>query len=320
MDSVTDLEAVSVWTTAVDPAEIAQAVSAGAEGVGMFRSEMIYQEEPFHSLLKRLLLGKIPSTGNRWVEMETARMVDVLKAAGEKPFYFRLLDVAAHEYLDAASLVEMGKMEVNPMLGLRGCRLGLIRPEIYRGQVRALAQAWKACGERAPLGLVIPGVSGPEEIDAVSDLVKPILKSEGVLDKISIGVMIETPRAALQAGELAHQVESVHFGTNDLTQATYALSRDDADQVVDPYIQEGIWNADPFHQIDEAGVGRLVEMALEEMGAIRKGLWHTWCGEQATHPLAITWAHRVGLRSVSVPALWVEAVRFRSALEALSHS
>jgi pyruvate,orthophosphate dikinase len=320
MDSVTHMESVSVWTTAVDPAEIAKAISAGAEGVGMFRSEMIYQEEPFQSLLKRLLLGEISSTANRWIEMETSRMVDVLKAAGEKPFYFRLLDVAAHEYLDPEALVELGRMEVNPMLGRRGCRLGLARPEIYRGQVRALAQAWKACGERAPLGLVIPGVSDPEEVDSVSRLVRPILKSEGVLEKISIGVMIETPRAALLAGELAPRVESVHFGTNDLTQATYALSRDDADQVVDPYIEEGIWDSDPFHQIDEDGVGRLVEMALKEVGAIRQGLWHTWCGEQATHPSAIRWARRVGLRSVSVPALWVEAVRFRSALDALSSS
>ncbi|MER3437569.1 MAG: pyruvate, phosphate dikinase, partial [Chloroflexota bacterium] len=214
--------------------------------------------------------------------------------------------------------------EANPMLGHRGCRLGITHPEITAMQARAIFRAALACaaeGIRVQPEIMIPLVVDPEELRrqrAVIDSVAESLFAEtGHRLTYTVGTMIETPRAALLAGQIAKHADFFSFGTNDLTQTTFALSRDDAGRFLPGYISAGVLPADPFQILDADGVGRLIELATEAGRETKSGLKVGICGEHGGEPSAVAFCHRLGLDYVSCSPFRVPVARLAAAHAAL---
>jgi pyruvate,orthophosphate dikinase len=252
----------------------------------------------------------------------------------------RLLDPPLHEFLpDRVDLLlerERGSddpdldrlidavtrfEETNPMMGMRGVRLGVIRPELYRTQVRAAMEAVKRrvdAGGDPKLELMIPLVSHPVELERMVGIVEEEIAASGVEIDIPVGTMIEIPRAALQASEIAAHADFFSFGTNDLTQMTYGISRDDAERAfLDQYVTDGVLPDNPFAHVDETGVGRLVAMATAEGKAARDDLEVGVCGEHGGDPQSIAFFHRAGLDYVSCSPPRVPIARLAAAHAAL---
>jgi len=262
------------------------------------------------------------------------------------PVIVRLLDPPLHEFLpdridlilerrdraEGSDTTELDHLieavarleETNPMMGLRGVRLGVIRPKLYRAQVRAAMEAVQRrldAGGDPKLEIMIPLVSHQAELAHVVEMVQEEINASGVEVPIPIGTMIEIPRAALQAAELAPYADFFSFGTNDLTQMTYGISRDDAERAfLDRYVADGILDANPFAHIDAAGVGRLVEVATREGKAARNDLEVGVCGEHGGDPESIRFFHRAGLDYVSCSPPRVPIARLAAAHAALGES
>jgi pyruvate,orthophosphate dikinase len=261
------------------------------------------------------------------------------------PVTIRLLDPPLHEFLphteedvqavaeatglDAAKLLRRAKElhETNPMLGHRGCRLGVSYPEIYEMQVRAIIEA--ACeiaksGKAAPVPEIMhPLVAKGEEMKYLRDLTdrtaKAVLEEQGVEITYSVGTMIELPRAALRAGDLAQNAEFFSFGTNDLTQTTFGISRDDAGKFLNAYIDKGIFEKDPFVSLDQEGVGDLIRIAAERGRAERPDVKLGICGEHGGDPASISFCEKVGLDYVSCSPYRVPIARLAAAQAALAN-
>src|SRR5438067_4880734 len=260
------------------------------------------------------------------------------------PVTIRLLDPPLHEFLPKtdAELAEMARLtgketaairhraaalhETNPMLGHRGCRLGITYPEIYEMQAAAIFEAAvtvaKETAEPVEPEIMVPLIATKKEFDILKTLIdrvgKEVMAREGTVVPYLVGTMIELPRAALLAGEIAETAEFFSFGTNDLTQTVFGLSRDDAASFVGAYQRLGIFEHDPFVTLDVKGVGELVRIAAERGRASRPGLKLGICGEHGGDPASITFCHEIGLDYVSCSPYRVPIARLAAAQAALS--
>jgi pyruvate,orthophosphate dikinase len=259
------------------------------------------------------------------------------------PVTIRLLDPPLHEFLPKteAEFGEMGRLtgrdvaairhralalhETNPMLGHRGCRLGITYPEIYEMQAAAIFEAAaavvKETGEAVEPEIMVPLIATKKEFEILKAMIdrigKEVMAREGTVVRYLVGTMIELPRAALLAGEIAETAEFFSFGTNDLTQTVFGLSRDDAASFVGAYQRLGIFEHDPFVTLDVKGVGELVRIAAERGRASRPGLKLGICGEHGGDPASITFCHQIGLDYVSCSPYRVPIARLAAAQAAL---
>jgi phosphoenolpyruvate-protein kinase (PTS system EI component) len=312
----------------------------GAQGIGLCRTEHMFLAADRLPIMRRFILSNDPETeAAALAELEAAQSADfetVLEAMDNLPVTIRLLDPPLHEFLPdlldltareaRGELNEAERIEItavrrlhesNPMIGTRGVRLGAVRPGVYQMQVRALCKAAAALfarGKHPHVEIMIPLVVDAEELriarswvrDVLDEIGHPELKSTVV----TFGAMIETPRAAMVAGELAKYADFFSFGTNDLTQMTYAFSRDDVEAKLLPAYQAlGILPANPFAVLDQDGVGKMVRLACEAARAAKPGIKLGACGEHAGHPASADFLVRLGLDSVSCSPFRVPMAR-----------
>jgi pyruvate,orthophosphate dikinase len=274
--------------------------------------------------------------------MQREDFIGLFRAMGPRPVTIRTLDPPLHEFLPhgekeresvarqtgvdprliARKVADLSEM--NPMLGHRGCRLGITFPEITRMQTRAILEA--ACrvkkeGIDVKPEIMIPLVGHVRELadqaKVVREIAKKVFKAEGVTVNFLLGTMIELPRAAVTADEIAREAEFFSFGTNDLTQTTFGLSRDDAGKFLPEYVRREILPADPFERLDQAGVGKLVKMGVELGRSTRPGLKVGICGEHGGDPSSVEFFHRTGLDYVSCSPFRIPIARLAAAQAAL---
>lgn len=334
---------LKVRTNAETPLDARTAREFGAEGVGLCRTEHMFFEADRIVNVRQMILSEDKAGRElalaKLLPVQKQDFVDLFTIMRGLPVTVRLLDPPLHEFLpqkaeDFASVaaamgapVEQLKMradtlhEFNPMLGHRGCRLGISYPEIYEMQARAIIEAAlevsKDGGEAIVPEIMIPLVGSRKELEIlkvkVSAIADEIIAASGAALDYMVGTMIELPRAALQAGEIAHEAEFFSFGTNDLTQTTYGISRDDSANFLDDYIQAGIFEQDPFVSIDQEGVGELVKTAAERGRATRADLKLGICGEHGGDPASVEFCHRIGLDYVSCSPYRVPIARLAAA-------
>ena len=315
----------------------------GAEGIGLCRTEHMFFD-PTRILAVREMIVAADEAGRRTalakiLPMQRGDFEALFTAMAGLPVTIRLLDPPLHEFLPtedrdiAAVAKELGVEaevvrkrvvalhEQNPMLGLRGCRLGLVHPEIYEMQVQAIAEAAlavRARGVDAHPEIMIPLVGTPEELARTrASATAMVAKVTGKGDTFSIGTMIEVPRAALLADRVAQHADFFSFGTNDLTQMTFGLSRDDSGSFLPLYVERGILKDEPFTVLDEDGVGQLVKLAVERGRTTKPGLKVGICGEHGGEPRSIDFCHRVGLDYVSCSPYRVPVARLAAAHAAI---
>jgi pyruvate,orthophosphate dikinase len=330
---------LGVRVNADNAAEVSTAVALGAEGVGLCRTEHQFLGERL-PLIRSVILAADPAARDEaLVALEHAQHEDfeaLLTAVGDRPVTVRLLDAPLHEFLpapgaagdEAAEQRAASLREANPMLGLRGVRLALLHERLYPAQAEALFSAWAdvaATGVRPRLEVMIPLVSLPEELEAaagfVRDAARTVAARTGVEVPYRLGTMIETPRAALMAAELAEHAEFFSFGTNDLTQLTYGFSRDDVErQVLASYQERGFLTASPFARLDPHGVGALIALAVERGRSVRPDIKLGVCGEHGGDPESIAFCDDLGLDYVSCSAHRVPVARMAAAHSVLRTS
>jgi len=332
-----------VRTNAETPADARTARRFGAEGIGLCRTEhMFFDDDRILAMREMILAGDADGRRAalaRILPMQRKDFVELFEIMAGLPVTIRLLDPPLHEFLPhepaeieavaRSSGVDAAKVrrraaelhEANPMLGLRGCRLGVLFPEIYEMQARAIfeaaAETARRSGDTVVPEVMVPLIASEEEfalikaeIDAVAKEV--IAESDWPLS-YQVGTMIEVPRATLRAGEIAEHAEFFSFGTNDLTQMTLGLSRDDSAKFMDSYLQHKIFEVDPFTTLDEHGVGELVELACERGRKARSDLKLGICGEHGGDPRTIAFCERVGLDYVSCSPYRVPIARLAAA-------
>ena len=304
--------------TAAD-AEAARAL--GAVGIGLCRTEHMFLASERLEIVQHVVLRGHDEHIDDLAVAQRADFRDLLAAMDGLPVTIRLLDAPMHEFLAGADPVEAAEWhEHNPMLGVRGVRLGLIRPELYAAQVEALAGAVadrRAAGGDPRVEIMVPLVSTARELRASVGAIRAAWTGElaeraGPMPRI--GTMIETPRACLIAGQFAPEVDFVSFGTNDLTQMVFGFSRDDtATRVIVPYVADGLLDADPFACLDPDGVGELMSGALVRGRAANPDLRAGMCGEHGGDPASIAFAVQVGLDYVSCSPYRVPVARLAAA-------
>jgi len=338
---------IQVRSNADTPADAASSRAFGAEGIGLCRTEHMFFPAERIRAVRRMILANTPEQRaealTEMLPMQRADFVGIFEAMDGLPVTVRLLDPPLHEFLPregeslaplAASLdtpldeVERkvaSLREFNPMLGLRGCRLGIRYPEIYEVQVRALFEAACQCAERgvrARPEVMIPLVSEAREVELMRELVdrtaKAVLREYKRKVAYTVGTMVEVPRAALNAGAIARSADFFSFGTNDLTQTTLALSRDDAGRFIPFYVERGIFPDDPFVTLDVEGVGRLIELAVRDGRKVRPQLKIGICGEHGGDPRSVAFCEASGLDYVSCSPFRVPVARLAAAHAALA--
>ena len=338
-----EVRSLGVRANADDGPSATVARNWGAEGIGLARTEHMFMGDRL-PIVRSIILGKDSEQAlTQLVKIQTDDFTDLLEAMDGLPVIVRLLDPPLHEFLperidlileqrdggvgrDTAEFDEMIEAvtrleETNPMMGLRGVRLGVIHPTLYRAQVRAAMEAVQRRlddGGDPKIEIMIPLVSHESELAYVVGIVQEEIDESGIEIDIPVGTMIEIPRAALQAPAIAEHAAFFSFGTNDLTQMTYGISRDDAERAfLDQYVTDGLLPANPFAHVDEAGVGRLVEIATREGRAARPDLEVGVCGEHGGDPESIAFFHRTGLDYVSCSPPRVPIARLAAAHAAL---
>jgi pyruvate,orthophosphate dikinase len=270
---------------------------------------------------------------DRLLPFQQADFEGIFEAMAGLPVTIRLLDPPLHEFLPAEAEASTDKLrarirslqEANPMLGTRGCRLGLMFPEIYEMQIRAIARAARAVQERsgdAPLVEVMhPLVAFAEELRRLRDLTEDVWAEEAPEVEHLVGTMIEVPRAALRADEIAEVSDFFSFGTNDLTQTTLAFSRDDAEgRFLTRYLEDGVLERNPFEVLDVDGVGDLMRIAVERGRGAKPDLKLGICGEHGGEPSSVAFCHELGLDYVSCSPFRVPLARLAAAQAALRAS
>ncbi len=319
---------LNVYANADTPHDAMVARDFGAQGIGLCRTEHMFFDEERIFLVRRMILAdnnKVREEAlKKLLPIQRTDFTEIFRVMDGLPVTIRLLDMPLHEFLptkpkEIQSLAKdmkisrsaiMGKLEslteVNPMLGHRGCRLGITFPEIYRMQVRAIIEA--ACrnvkkGENPVPEIMVPLVGHVNEFDRVRELVveeaEEVIAKAGVKLKYKIGTMIELPRAALTADKIAEKADFFSFGTNDLTQTTFGLSRDDSSTFLPDYVDHGLFDRDPFVSVDQEGVGHLIKIGLEKGRAANDKLHVGICGEHGGDPDSINFFHDLGLDYVS---------------------
>ena len=334
---------MKIRTNAETPADCQTAVEFGAEGIGLCRTEHMFFEADRIAAVREMILshdqdGRVTAL-DKILPMQRDDFAQIFRIMGERPCTIRLLDPPLHEFLPhteedvkdvakatglpADQLMARARdlAESNPMLGHRGCRLGITYPEIYEMQARAIFEAQVAVEKETgfqPLAeVMIPLVAAPAELAIlkarVAGVAKAVAEETGGKPKYLIGTMIELPRAALMAGKIAEDAEFFSFGTNDLTQTTFGLSRDDAGKFLSEYIEAGILEKDPFVTIDRDGVGDLVRIAVERGRSTRPELKLGICGEHGGDPSSIDFCEETGLDYVSCSPYRVPIARLAAA-------
>jgi len=340
---------LKVRTNADTPADAANAVKLGAEGIGLCRTEHMFFEADRIPKIRKMILSETvegrEAALNELLEFQKADFKAMYTVLEGRPMTVRYLDPPLHEFVptdeeDIAALakdmnltVEQVKAtcdalhEFNPMMGHRGCRLAVTYPEIAKMQTRAVMEA--AIEVKAEKGfdivpeIMIPLVGEKKELKYVKDVVVEVaeqVKKEKNSDiEYHIGTMIEIPRAALLANEVAEEAEFFSFGTNDLTQMTFGFSRDDAGKFLDAYYKAKIYESDPFARLDQNGVGQLVQMAAEKGRSVRPNIKLGICGEHGGDPSSVEFCHKVGLTYVSCSPFRVPIARLAAAQAALNN-
>ncbi|MBS1152801.1 MAG: Pyruvate,phosphate dikinase, partial [Myxococcaceae bacterium] len=362
------VRALDVWANADSPAEATLARQMGAHGIGLCRTEhMFFAADRLPVMQQMILAADEPARAAALAQllpMQRADFEGLFRAMGGLPVTIRLLDPPLHEFLPEhdALLQEVTQLETrilcaaptkerpalesqlkrqravlaavealreqNPMLGLRGVRLGIHLPAVVVMQVRAIFEAACACrkdGVKVTPKVMIPLIAHPNELAVERSLLeaeaKRVMKEQGVSLKYQFGTMIEVPRAALTAGEIAGLAEFFSFGTNDLTQTTFGISRDDAETgFLVEYLEKRILLENPFATIDEAGVGALMRIAVQQGRATRPDLEVGICGEHGGDPKTIDFCHRLKLNYVSCSPYRVPVARLAAAHAALNGS
>ncbi len=342
-----EVRRLSVRTNADNPRDTKKAVELGAEGIGLCRTEHMFFEEDRIPKIRKMILSETVEARegalNELIPFQKADFKAMYKELKGLPMTVRYLDPPLHEFLptdekDIKALAkEMGVTvkhlkekcdelhEFNPMMGHRGCRLAVTYPEIARMQTRALMEAAIEVHEEDGYDIVpeimIPLVGEKKELKFVKDVVvetAELVKKEKKSDiEYHIGTMIEIPRAALTADEIAEEAEFFSFGTNDLTQMTFGFSRDDAGKFLDSYYQNKIYEFDPFAKLDQDGVGKLVKMAVEKGRSVRPNIKLGICGEHGGEPSSVEFCHRIGLTYVSCSPFRVPIARLAAAQAAI---
>ena len=339
-----DLETILTWAdryrqlgvraNADTPADAERARRFGAEGIGLARTEHMFFGEERLPVVQEMILAEDEAARraalDRLLPFQQSDFEGLFEVMRGLPVTIRLLDPPLHEFLPKEEEATSDKMreriralrEVNPMLGTRGCRLGLQWPEIYEMQVRAIVRAAVAVKERtgeAPIVEIMhPLVAYAEELHLLRELTERVVAAEASGFEYACGTMIELPRAALRAGEIARYADFFSFGTNDLTQTTLGLSRDDAEgKFLTGYLEQGVIEQNPFETLDQDGVGELVEIGVKRGRATRAGLKVGICGEHGGDPESIAFCHRKGLDYVSCSPFRLPLARLASAQAAL---
>ena len=329
MTWVDEFRRLKVRTNADTPKDAAQAVVFGAEGIGLCRTEHMFFDEKRIPAVRRMIVSTTLEERKKALDellpMQRKDFYEIYEAMGERPVTVRLLDPPLHEFLphgdeDIKSLAESMNIafedlkdriedlaEFNPMLGHRGCRLAVTYPEIYRMQTRAIIEAALDI-KKSGMESILPEIMIPLIGDVVElKYVKKEIEEEIQLvfeernDKVNylIGTMIEVPRAAITADEIATEAEFFSFGTNDLTQMGYGFSRDDAGKFLSDYESKGIFEKSPFEVLDQKGIGKLMEIAVDLGKKTRANIKLGICGEHGGEPSSVEFCHRLGLDYVS---------------------
>ena len=342
MNWADEIRTMKVRTNADQPDQASNAISFGAEGIGLCRTEhMFFGGDRIQSVRKMIVSDTIEERKAALSELLPLQREDfegIFTAMNGYPVTIRTLDPPLHEFLphsnkEISELAgELGisaeKLkakieslhEFNPMLGFRGCRLGVIYPEITEMQARAIIEAAVNVaikGIKVKPEIMIPLVAHVKEFELQEDIVrrvaKEVMKEKGKKIDYLVGTMIELPRAALTADEIAERAEFFSFGTNDLTQTTFGLSRDDAGKFLPLYVQQEILPSDPFESIDQTGVGQLVEIGTLKGRSTRPKLKVGICGEHGGEPSSVEFCHRTGLDYVSCSPFRVPIARLAAA-------
>ncbi len=338
---------LGVRVNADTPPDARTAIRFGAEGIGLCRTEHMFFEETRIRTVREMILAEDEQSRraalSKLLPMQRADFVELFEIMQDRPVTIRLLDPPLHEFLPhtQAEIEEVARAmnadprrladrarelaEFNPMLGFRGCRLAIAYPEIAEMQARAIFEAAVEAGRRTGKAVnpevMVPLIATKAEFDLVKAridaIAQAVARETGVTLKYQVGTMIELPRACLKAGEIAQAAEFFSFGTNDLTQTTFGISRDDAASFLGAYTQRGILDIDPFVSVDREGVGELVKIAVERGRATRRDLKMGICGEHGGDPASVNFCHRIGLNYVSCSPYRVPIARLAAAQAAL---
>jgi pyruvate,orthophosphate dikinase len=338
-----DFETVLGWADAVrrlrvranadTPEDAARARAFGAEGIGLCRTEHMFFGEERLPVVQEMILADDEAGRraalDRLLPFQQSDFEGIFEAMAGLPVTIRLLDPPLHEFLPSEEQATDEKMrariralrEANPMLGTRGCRLGLVFPEIYEMQVRAIARAAAAVGAGAVVEIMHPLVGFAEELRRLRELTERVWAEEAPEHERTIGTMVELPRACVRADEIAAEADFFSFGTNDLTQTTLGLSRDDAEgKFLTRYLEEGVLERNPFEVLDEDGVGELMRLAVERGRGVKAELKLGICGEHGGEPRSVGFCHRLGLDYVSCSPYRVPLARLAAAQAALAET
>jgi len=338
---------LKVRANADTPADARAAIKFGAEGIGLCRTEHMFFDEDRIRAVREMILAEDEKARRsalaKLLPMQRADFVELFKIMGSLPVTIRLLDPPLHEFLphteeeiaevaqamdaDPKRLADRARElhEFNPMLGFRGCRLAIAYPEIAEMQARAIfeaaVEAERTTGVAVAPEIMVPLIASKAELDLVKECIDAMAKTVAAETKAKlkyqVGTMIELPRAALKAGEIAETAEFFSFGTNDLTQTAFGISRDDAASFLSIYSAKGILSADPFVSIDRDGVGELIRIAVTRGRKVRKNLKLGICGEHGGDPASVAFCDEVGLDYVSCSPFRVPIARLAAAQAAL---
>ena len=349
---VDEFKTLTVRANADTPFDVQNALKLGAQGVGLCRTEHMFMDPNRLPWVQKMIIAGTKEARkealSKLLPMQYQDFKDMFKALNGYPMTIRLLDPPLHEFLpdketliaEVAALKATGKdykekeallhtveelSESNPMMGLRGCRLGLMFPEINEMQVRAIFEA--ACdlkkeGLEVKPEVMIPLISHVNELkidrELLEKVAKEVMEEKGVEVEYMFGTMIEIPRAALTADEVAKYAEFFSFGTNDLTQMTFGYSRDDAEgKFLAKYVEDKILPSNPFETLDTKGVGQLMEIALSKALPVRPNLKRGICGEHGGDPNSVKFCHKIGLNYVSCSPFRVPQARLAAAQAAI---
>lgn len=344
MGWVEEQKTLGVRANAESALDIKKAMELGAEGIGLCRTEHMFFEPKKLRLIREVICSKDGQTRQNFLKqlapLHQKDFVDIFMSLKDLPVNIRLLDPPLHEFLPqqeeekkelaialGISREEMDNIlsslhEVNPMLGHRGARLGITSPEIYAMQIEAIISAGvivQKKGIEPNIEIMVPLIANEQELKKILELIKSVRENLKQDIKCQIGTMIELPRAALQAGLIAQHVDYFSFGTNDLTQTTYGISRDDVSSFINEYLEQGILLHDPFVRIDKEGVGDLINIAMKRGKLAKPDLKTGICGEHGGDPESIDFFHNIGMDYVSCSPYRVPIAKLASARAAIKN-
>ena len=343
MQWATEVKSLAVRTNAETTEDVTIAKKFGAEGIGLCRTEHMFFDNKRILFMRQMILARsLEERKNALSKLEPFQKNDfksIFKIMEELPVTIRLLDPPLHEFLpnsneendELLNSLNLNKEElktrieqlgeVNPMLGHRGCRLGITFPEIYQMQAKAILEAAievkKEIGKSPVIEIMIPLIFSSQELkyikESILEVVGVLKNNHPELPKFLIGTMIELPRAALVADEIATHADFFSFGTNDLTQTTYGISRDDSSRFLDSYLDKNIIEIDPFISIDQNGVGSLIKIARDKSKKVNPKIKLGICGEHGGDPKSIAFCNEIKLDYVSCSPYRIPIARLSAA-------